>query len=281
MSYALITQLQKKAVPVQQSCRVLAVSRAGYYSAQPGPAKPLLCKVGVHLKTAFATSQRSYGSRRLVSVLATQCIKIGRYKARRLMRQAGLKPVWRRKFIHTTDSNHALPIAENILVRQFNPDTPNTAFVTDITYIRTGTGWLYLAMVLDLFSRKVVAWAMAVSMPAELVCEALQMAIVQRRPATGLIVHSDRGYQYASKQYQALLTEHGFTCSMSRRASCWDNAVVDRIILNFKMERAWQRTHVNRAEAKMTLPTTSSTSTIALDCIQYWATCRPPSPSGK
>jgi putative transposase len=98
------------------------------------------------------------------------------------MRRAGLKPVWKRKFIHTTDSNHTLPIAENILARQFNPDAPNTAFVTDITYIRTGTGWLYLAMVLDLFSRKVVGWAMAPSMPAELVCEALQMAIQQRRP---------------------------------------------------------------------------------------------------
>ena len=166
------------------------------------------------------------------------------------MRRAGLEPVWKRKFIHTTDSNHTLPIAENILARQFNPVAPNTAFVTDITYIRTGTGWLYLAMVLDLFSRKVVGWAMAPSMPAELVCEALRMAIAQRRPATGLIVHSDRGSQYASKQYQALLAEHGFICSMSRRANCWDNAVAERFFLNLKMERVWQRTYANQAEAK-------------------------------
>ena len=255
MSYQLITQLHKKAVPVQQSCRVLSVSRAGYYSAQSRPAKPLLCKVGVHLKAAFTASQQSYGSRRLVSALAAQGIKIGRYKARSLMRRAGLKPVWKRKFIHTTDSNHSLPIAENILARQFNPDTPNTAFVTDITYIRTGTGWLYLAMVLDLFSRKVVGWAMAPSMPAELVCEALQMAIQQRDPAPGLIVHSDRGSQYASKQYQALLTKHGFVCSMSRRANCWESkhcfdAVAERFFLNLKMERVWQRTYANQAEAK-------------------------------
>ena len=126
------------------------------------------------------------------------------------MRRAGLKPVWKRKFVYTTDSKHNLPIATNILAWQFNPGAPNVAFVTDITYIRTATGWLYLAMVLDLYSREVVGWAMAPSMPAELVCEALQMAIDHRRPAAGLVVHSDRGSQSASHQYQALLTKHGF-----------------------------------------------------------------------
>ena len=166
------------------------------------------------------------------------------------MRRAGLKPVWKRKFIHTTDSKHNLPIAANILARQFNPSAPNVAFVTDITYIRTATGWLYLAMVLDLYSREVVGWAMAPSMPAELVCEALQMAIDHRRPAAGLVVHSDRGSQYASHQYQALLTKHGFICRMSRRANCWDNAVAERFFLNLKMERVWQRTYANQAEAR-------------------------------
>lgn len=175
MSYQLITQLQKKAIAVKQSCRVLSVSRAAYYSARSRPVKPVLCRVGVHLKAAFAASQQSYGSQRLVSALAAQGIKIGRYKTRGLMRRAGLKPVWKRKFVHTTDSKHSLPIAENILARQFNSIAPNTAFVTDITYIRTGTGWLYLAMVLDLFLRKVVGWAVAPSMPAELVCQALQI----------------------------------------------------------------------------------------------------------
>ena len=166
------------------------------------------------------------------------------------MRQAGLKPVWKRKFIHTTDSKHNLPIAANILDRQFNPVAPNIAWVGDITYIRTGSGWLYLAIVLDLFSRKVVGWAMAPSMPAELVCAALHMAIQQRQPAPGLIVHSDRGSQYACGQYQALLAKHGFVCSMSRKGNCWDNAVAERFFLNLKMERVWQREYANQMEAQ-------------------------------
>ncbi len=220
MIYRVVTALQTKAIPIQQSCRLLAVSRSGYYDAQRRSAKALLCKASVHLKAAFAASHQSYGSRRLLTALENQGIQIGRYKARSLMRQAGLKPVWKRKFIHTTDSNHKLPVADNILERQFNPEPPNTAFVTNITYIRTGTDWLYLSIVLDLYSRKVVGWAMAPSMPAELVCAALQMAIQTRQPASGLIVH--RGSQYASDLYQALLTKHGFVCSMSRKDNCWD-----------------------------------------------------------
>ena len=220
MRHALIERLQNKAIPVQQSCRVLGTSRAGRYSARSRPAKPLLCKGGVHLKAAFITSGQSHGSRRPVSALAKQGITIGRYKARSLMRRAGLKPVWKRKFIHTTDSKHNLPVAAITLARQFNPSAPNTAFVTDTTYIRTGTGWLYLAMVRDLYSCKVAGWALVPSISAELVCEALQMGIVHRRPAVGLVVHSDRDSQYASNQYQVLLTKHGFVCSLSRRANC-------------------------------------------------------------
>lgn len=250
MSYRVVDELQKKAISVQQSCRLLDVSRSGYYDARRRSAKPRVCKAGIHLKAAFAASNQSYGSRRLVAALEVQGIQIGRYKVRSLMRKAGLKPVWKRKFIHTTDSKHDLPIAENILARQFNPERPNTAFVTDITYIRTGTGWLYLAIVLDLYSRKVIGWAMAPSMPAELVCSALRMAIQQRRPAPGLIVHSDRGSQYASGLYQTLLAEHGFICSMSRKGNCWDNAVAERFFLNLKMERVWQRSYANQAEAR-------------------------------
>jgi len=249
--YRIVTELQTKAIPIQQSCRLLVVSRAGYYAARSRSAKPVLCKTRIHLKAAFIASHQSYGSRRLVTALGNQGIQIGRYKVRSLMRQAGLKPVWKRKFIHTTDSKHQLPVAENILARQFNPATPNTAFVSDITYIRTGTGWLYLAIVLDLYSRKVVGWAMAPSMPAELVCAALQMAIQTRQPAPGLVVHSDRGSQYASDLYQALLTKHSFVCSMSRKGNCWDNSVAERFFLNLKMERVWQRSYANQAEAKI------------------------------
>jgi len=251
MSYQLIGQLQKKAIPVAQSCRVLEVSRSGYYDFRSRSAKPVLCSTSVHLKAAFTASHQSYGSRRLVTAMKEKGMAIGRCRVRSLMRQAGLKPVWKRKFIHTTDSNHNLPVAANILDRQFNPDAPNVAWVSDITYIRTGSGWLYLAIVLDLFSRKVVGWAMAPNMPADLVCSALHVAIQQRQPASGLIVHSDRGSQYASAQYQELLAKHEFVCSMSRKGNCWDNAVAERFFLNLKMERVWQRDYANHAEAKI------------------------------
>lgn len=160
-----------------------------------------------------------------------------------------IRTVWKRKFVHTSDSKHDLPIAENLLNRQFQPARPNTAWVADITYIRTRSGWLYLAAVLDLYSRKIVGWAMASNMAAELVCAALQMAITQRNPAAGLIVHSDRGSQYASEKYQSLLSKHGLRCSMSSKGNCWDNAVMERFFLNLKMERVWRQDYANHAEA--------------------------------
>ena len=250
MIYPLIRQMQKEAISVQQSCRVLGVSRSGYYEGQRRSAKAVICKTSIHLKAAFTASHQSYGSRRLVTALANEGFQIGRHRVRSLMRKAALKPVWKRKFVHTTDSKHDLPIAANVLNRQFNPTAPNLAYVSDITYIRTGAGWLYLATVLDLYARKVVGWAMAPSMPAKLVCDALNMAIQQRRPAPGLIVHSDRGSQYASELYQDLLTQNGFVCSMSRKGNCWDNSVAERFFLNLKMERVWQRQYANHAEAK-------------------------------
>ena len=249
MSYELISELQKKAIPITQSCQILGVSRAGFYQAKQRPASAI-CPTTVHLRAAFTDSHQSYGSRRLVTAMANRGIEIGRYKVRTLMRESNLKPVWKRKFVNTTNSNHDLPVAKNILARKFSPSVPNVAYVSDITYIRTQEGWLYLATVLDLFSRKVVGWAMAPAMPADLVCNALQMAISHRRPAAGLIVHSDRGSQYASAQYQTLLAKHGFVCSMSGRGNCWDNAVAERFFLNLKMERVWQREYANHDEAK-------------------------------
>jgi putative transposase len=183
MIHQLIRQLQKEAIPVQHSCRILSVSRSGFYEAQHRSAKPVVCKASVHLKAAFIASHQSYGSRRLVTAMASDGFHIGRYKVRSMMRKAALKPVWKRKFVHTTDSKHDLPIAANVLNRRFNPAAPNLAYVSDITYIRTGAGWLYLATVLDLYARKVIGWAMAPSMPAQLVCDALNMAIQQRHQA--------------------------------------------------------------------------------------------------
>jgi len=250
MIYTVIRQLQQEAISVRQSCEVLAVSKSAYYAAQLRVAKSMPCQASIHLKAAFMASHQSYGSRRLVTAMANAGMRIGRDKVRRLMRQAALKPVWKRKFVHTTDSKHGLPVAANVLNRQFNPAAPNLAYVSDITYIRTGAGWLYLAIVIDLYARKVVGWAMAPSMPAQLVCDALNMAISQRQPAPGLIVHSDRGSQYASALYQDMLARHSFVCSMSRKGNCWDNAVAERFFLNLKMERVWQRQYANHAEAK-------------------------------
>jgi putative transposase len=250
MSYQCIDQLQQKAVGVAALCRLLDVSRSGYYAARGRASQPIgVCPVTTHLQAAFAASGRSYGSRRLRLDLRDRGIEVGRYRIRRLMRINGIRPVWKRKFIHTTDSRHTLPIADNVLDRQFEPAAANLSWVADITYIRTRSGWLYLAAVMDLFSRKIVGWAMAPSMPAELVCSALQIAITQRRPHAGLIMHSDRGSQYASEIHRALLTRHGLRASMSRKGNCWDNAVMERFFLNLKMERIWQRDYANHAEA--------------------------------
>jgi putative transposase len=250
MSFELVRQLQEKAVAVDQICRVLEVSRSGYYAARKRrQVPPAICGASMQLKAAFAASGGAYGSRRSRTAVDSRGVVMGLYRLRRLMRQHGLRSAWKRKFVHTTDSKHALPISPNVLDRQFNPTGPNQAWVADITYIRTRSGWLYLAVVLDLFARKVVGWAMAGDMQATLVCQALQMAIVQRQPAAGLIVHSDRGSQYASAAHQAMLAKHGLVGSMSRKGNCWDNAVMERFFLNLKMERVWQRDYANHAEA--------------------------------
>ena len=250
MSYQLVEQLHKKAVPVGRLCRVLGVSRSGYYGCrQRAKLAPKACLVSTQLKAEFAASGKVYGSRRLSAVLCAQGLRTGRHRVRRLMREHGLRALWRRKFVRTTDSGHALPVSANVLARRFNPSGPNQAWVSDITYIRTRSGWLYLAVVLDLYARKVVGWAMAPTMHAELVCAALQLAIAQRQPTPGLIVHSDRGSQYASALHQALLARHSLVGSMSRKGNCWDNAVMERFFLSLKTERVWQRDYANHAQA--------------------------------
>lgn len=223
MSQQVVRQLQQEAIPVSRSCQLLGISRAGYYEAQQRiPQAPAVCALSVQIKALFHASGGVYGSRRIQAALQAQGLTISRHRIRQLMRQHGLRPKWRRKFVHTTDRKHDLPLADNLLNRQFAPAAANRAWVGDITYIRTRQGWLYLAVVLDLFSRKVVGWAMAPCMPASLVCVALQMALAHRQPAAGLMVHSDRGSQYASAEYQALLKRHGLRCSMSRKGNCWD-----------------------------------------------------------
>ena len=201
------------------------------------------------MAAAFAASHKAYGSRRLRTAILERGLAMGRHRVRTLLQINGLRPVWQRKFAHTTDSKHTMAVSDNVLHRQFEQVLLNQAWVCDITYIRTRGGWLYLAAVLDLHSRKMVGWAMSPGMPAGLVCAALQMAIVQRNPAPGLIVHSDRGTQYASAEHQALLTEHGLVGTMSRKGNCWNNAVMERFFLNLKRERVWQKDYANHAEA--------------------------------
>lgn len=198
-----------------------------------------------------ASGGGNYGSRRVSAVLKAQGLAAGRCHTRRLMRQQGLKARWRRKFTRATNSRHDLPVAGNILDRHFKPEAIDRAWVADITYIRRARGWLYLAAVMDLYSRKIVGWATAPTMPAELVCAALKMAIDLRQPGPGLIGHSDRGSRYAGQLHQALLSHHGLSASMSRKANCWDNAVMERFFLSLKMERVWQRTYANAAEASI------------------------------
>ena len=244
----MIDQWQKKA-DTARLCRLLGVSRSGVYAARRRRRAPRACTLRAPLQAAFQASGGNYGSRRLSAALKAQGLSAGRYRVRRLMKQQGLKARWKRKFVHTTTSRHDLPVAANLLDRRFNPRAPDQAWVADITYIRTGRGWLYLAAVLDLYSRKIVGWAMAPNMPAELVCTALQMAIILRQPKPGLIVHTDRGSQYASQLHRDLLARHGLIASMSRKGNCWDNAVMERFFLNLKMERVWQRRYANPAEA--------------------------------
>jgi len=235
---------------VSQSCRLLGVSRSGYYASQKVVGSPVACVVATNVKAAFASSGKTYGSRRVVADLRQRGVVAGRFLVRRLMREAGLRSVWRRKFIHTTNSRHDHPVAANVLNRRFDPPSRNMAWAADITYIRTRAGWVYLAVVLDLFSRKIIGWAMATAMPAELVCRALRLALQQRAPAPGLIVHTDRGSQYAGSEHQKLLADHNALSSMSRVGNCWDNAVAERFFLSLKMERVWQRDYANAIEAE-------------------------------
>ena len=207
MSHQLVNHWQSKAT-VTQLCDLLDISRAGYYAAKSRSKPAQVCATGTHLQAAFNAYGKCYGSRRLVAALRAKSIHIGRYKARRIMRELNIKPVWKRKFVNTTDSKHNLPVADNLLNREFNPSAPNRAWTSDITYIRTRTGWLYLAVVMDLASRRIVGWSMSERMKADLVCDALKSAYWRRKPPAGLLMHTDRGSQYASEAHRRLLKDY-------------------------------------------------------------------------
>jgi putative transposase len=220
-------------------CRLLAVSRSGYYEwlyrpprAQAEAEQQLQQKVQHY----FAQGRGTYGTRRIKYLLAKDGLVVSRRRIGRVLTQAGLRCKTRRKFKAPTAAGEAQTVAPNQLNRVFTGKAPDTVYVGDITYLPTGEGWLYLAVVLDLCSRAVVGWAMANHMRAELVHRALSMAICQRQPAAGLIMHTDRGSQYGAESYRQLLTQHGIRPSMSRKGNCWDNAVAESFFHTLKTE---------------------------------------------
>jgi transposase InsO family protein len=204
----------------------------------------------VEIRAEFKASKNTYGRDRMKLALRDKGILCGRNRVVRLMKKDGLKPRQVKKFKATTNSNHSLPVSENLLNRDFTADRPNSKWVADITYVRTREGWLYLAVVIDLYSRFVVGWAMSERMTRGLAMDALKMAIWRRKPGRGLLHHSDRGVQYASHDYQALLKQHGIICSMSRKGNCWDNAVAESFFHTLKTELVYHGNYETRREAK-------------------------------
>ena len=238
--------------PVLHLCRLLEVQRSAYYDwrNQPGKVIPVQeLAMRRRMKELFAASRSSLGSRTMMQNLRQEGFEIGRDRTRRLMKRLDLRVKQKRKYKVTTDSKHNLPVAQNILNRKFSPQGPNQAWGTDITYLWTQQGWIYLAVVIDLYSRRVVGWCMDRRMKKALVIRALMMAVNLRKPPPGLIHHSDRGSQYASHAYQKLLKQYGMIGSMSRKGNCWDNAPVERFFSSLKREWTGNRLYRTRFEA--------------------------------
>jgi len=238
--------------PVAHVCRLLGVPRSGYYDWRDQPGRvipPQELALRRRMKELFRASRDSLGSRTMMKNLREEGFAIGRDRTRRLMKVLNLRVKQKHRYKATTDSKHNLPVAENVLNRQFNPTGPNQVWGTDITYLWTREGWVYLAVVIDLYSRRVVGWSMDRRMQKALVIRALLMAINLRQPPPGLLHHSDRGSQYASHAYQSLLRLHGMIASMSRKGNCWDNAPVERFFSSLKREWTGDRLYRTRQEA--------------------------------
>ena len=242
-----------------QLCRALGVSRSGYYawrSRKPSAAEVRREELTAEVKQIHAQVKGRYGSPRIHAELVargtTCCVNM----VARVMRAAGIAAKTKRKFKQTTDSNHSMPVAQNVLAREFNPDEPNASWVADITYVATREGWLYLAVVEDLFSRMVVGWSMAETMTSRLVVDALEMALLRRLKGSSsstLVAHSDRGSQYASEHYQRRLAEERIACSMSRRGDCWDNAPMESFFASLKKELVHHEDYATRAQARASI----------------------------
>jgi putative transposase len=238
---------------VERMCQALQVSRSGYYAWCRRPESRRARedrRLAVEIRATHRRNREVYGSPRIHKDLRERGLRCSRKRVARLMREEGVRAKQSRKFRPlTTDSRHTMPIAPNVLDRNFEASSPNQAWVADITYIPTREGWLYLAVILDLFSRAVVGWAMDARCSRGLVIRALQMALVRRRPSPGLVHHSDRGSQYASADYRALLAQQGLICSMSRRGDCYDNAAMESFYHTLKTEHVHFCDYVTRRQA--------------------------------
>ncbi len=260
-------EAEKAYYPIRLLCRCLAVSRSGFYAWRTRRVSARAqqdARLKVEISASHTASHRTYGSPRVVRDLREDGHLVSRKRVARLMRELGLEGRRKRRFRATTDSRHRFPVAPNLLMRDFEVEAPNTAWVTDITYVATREGWLYLAVILDLFSRRVVGYAMSEQIDRALVLEALRKALVQRPGARDLIHHSDRGSQYASHDYRDALDQAGITCSMSRRGNCWDNAVAESFFGTLKVELLYE----------LPLQTRSATRSAVVDYIETFYNVR-------
>jgi putative transposase len=238
---------------VRQMCHVLGVSASAYYEWQREQESPHArqdAELSSLVRSLFADFRGRYGAPRIQRELAKKGHRVSRKRVARLMRENGIRAKSARKYKATTDSKHRLPVAPNLLERQFIVDSPNTAWASDITYLWTRQGWMYLAVIIDLFSRKVVGWSLGERMKASLVCEALDAAVRLRQPAPGLLFHSDRGSQYASNAFRRRLWRYRMRQSMSRKGNCWDNAVAESFFATLKKELVRDQTFETRASAR-------------------------------
>ena len=256
MRFAFI-QKHRGCWPVRVTCRVLRVSRSGFYAwckREPSERDRHREALALRIVEAHQQSRCVYGSPRVHRALIAQGESVCVNTVAKVMNSLHIKAKTAKAFVpRTTDSDHHAPVAPNTLDRDFDAPSRDCKWVTDITYIATDEGWLYLAVVMDLFSRRIVGWSMADHMRSELICDALQMALAHRRPARGLLHHSDRGVQYASDAYQALLTGHGIECSMSRRGNCYDNAAMESFFGTLKTERVHHEQYTTRAQAEASI----------------------------
>jgi len=241
---------------VGRMCKLLNVSRSGYHAwrNRPESRRSLESRaLEAKIRVLHSASHSIYGAPRIHQDLIDDGIRCSKNRVARIMRKAGIRSRTKKKFKATTNSRHNFPIAPNLLNQDFNVDAPDRTWVGDITYIHTNEGWLYLAVLLDLFNREVVGWSASSRMTRQLAIDALQMAFDRRDPGKGLLHHSDRGSQYASTDYQNILKEHGIICSMSRKGNCYDNAVAESFFGRLKSEWVNHNRYLSRSEAMRSL----------------------------